>query len=62
LINLVISDGNFTEEWKNIWEDVQEQIKKDKYLQKTVTTFVVTYNNGLADIVRDKTSRTVALW
>lgn len=62
LINLVVSDANFTDAWQTIWEAIQEKIKSDSYLKKTVTTFVVTYNNGIADIVRDRESKTVYLW
>lgn len=36
-------------------------LKKDEYLTKTVNTFVVTYNNGLADIIRSDNYRTELL-
>jgi hypothetical protein len=37
-------------------------LKADEFLQKKITSFVVTYNNGLADIVRSQTSETKICW
>lgn len=54
LVNLAIAAKHFevyTKD-KKIWEHLLSAWKKDLFLQKQVTTFVVTENNGLADIVR----------
>ncbi len=45
-----------------MWDAFLVNLKKDEYLTKTVNTFVVTYNNGLADIIRSDNYRTELLW
>lgn len=39
-------------DWKQKREDLKNQLKTDDFVQKNISTFVVTYNSGLADIVR----------
>ena len=39
-------------EWKQKRENLKNQLKTDDFVQKNISTFVVTYNSGLADIVR----------
>jgi len=59
LANLVVSDQFLVaEDKKELWEVLLNQIQNDEYLKQTVTTFVVTYNNWLADITRSPESET----
>jgi len=39
-------------EWKQKRENLKNQLKTDDFVQKNISSFVVTYNNWLADIVR----------
>ena len=39
-------------DWKQKRENLKNQLKTDDFVQKNISTFVVTYNSGLADIVR----------
>ena len=39
-------------DWKQKRENLKNQLKADEFIQKNISTFVVTYNSGLADIVR----------
>jgi len=39
-------------EWKQKRENLKNQLRTDDFVQKNISTFVVTYNSGLADIVR----------
>ncbi len=53
LINLsVATDKLETSEQQEQREALQKTLLNDEYLQKEITTFVITENNGLADIVR----------
>ncbi len=53
LINLsVATDKLETIAQQEQWETLQKTLLNDEYLQKEITTFVITENNGLADIVR----------
>lgn len=61
LINLAVADGKITDEERTLWDTFVANLKKDEYLTKTVNTFVVTYNNGLADIIRSDHYRTELL-
>jgi 23S rRNA (uracil1939-C5)-methyltransferase len=59
LVNLVVSDQFLVDEdKKQSWNDLLLKFQQDEYLTKMVTTFVVTYNNGLADITRSVDSET----
>lgn len=64
LINLVVSNQYLL---NNIvaakqFESLKETLSKDEYLSKTITTFVITYNNWLADIVKWQDIKTDLLW
>ena len=62
IVNLVVSDDNIktkNDKQRNWFLDM---LKADEFLQKKITSFVVTYNNGLADIVRSQTSETKICW
>jgi len=53
LINLnvfPILDSDWEQKQKR--ENLKNQLKTDEFVQKNISTFVVTYNSGLADIVR----------
>lgn len=43
-------------------DTLKEILKTDKFLQENVTTFVITYNDGLADIVKWPTAKTEILF
>ncbi len=59
LVNLVVSDQYLVEdEQKSQWDNLLEIIKNDSYLKDKVTSFVVTYNNGLADVTHTPDSET----
>lgn len=67
LINLVVAEkyleNSETKEltYKN-WELLQQKILEDNYLKENITTFVITYNDWLADIVRWNNIKTIVLW
>lgn len=57
LVNLSVSDNFFNRAnwWQsdyNKWLWLKSKIQKDEYINNNVNTFVVTYNNSLADIVK----------
>jgi tRNA/tmRNA/rRNA uracil-C5-methylase (TrmA/RlmC/RlmD family) len=58
LVHLVIADKEFDEDKRTLRLQFQEQVKQDEYLKKTVDTWIVSYNNGLADIIRTADTRT----
>ena len=64
LINLSVANQNLAAEQGEIqlWEHFLEKLKSDPFLQEQVSTFVVSYNNGLADIVRNAETEIVPLW
>jgi len=53
LVNLSVADNNLTWENTQIREQFLESLKSDTFLQENISTFVISYNNGLADIVRN---------
>jgi hypothetical protein len=44
MVNLSISFGNLNEEQTKLREQLMEDFKANEFLKKTVTTFVITYN------------------
>lgn len=53
LVNLVIADEKLlTETMQQQRSELQNTLTKDEKLSSYVHTFLVTYNNGLADIVK----------
>lgn len=54
LVNLAVADNNLKtkNDKQRIW--LLDTLKTDEVLQKKVKSFVITYNNGLADIIRSK--------
>lgn len=62
LVNLSLSDNNLKEDQIPKWEALLETFKTDIVLNKKVTSFVITYNNGLADTIRNNESVTKTFW
>ena len=62
MVNLSISFGNLNEEQTKLWEQLMEDFKADEFLKKTVTTFVITYNEWLSDTVKNDQSETKVFW
>lgn len=58
LVHLVIADKEFDDDKRALWLQLQERIQQDEYLTQTIDTWVVSYNNGLADIIRTADTRT----
>jgi hypothetical protein len=44
MVNLSISLGNLNEDQTKLWENLMEEFKKNEFLKKNITTFVITYN------------------
>jgi len=62
LINLAVSDKNLKGKDIALWESFLALLESDELLHEKVNTFVLTYNNGLADIVRSQECVTKILW
>ncbi len=58
LVNLAVADNNLQEQEKATWELFLETLKADPFLKAHVTTLVITYNNGVADIIRSQECET----
>jgi 23S rRNA (uracil1939-C5)-methyltransferase len=58
LVHLVIADKEFNDDSRALRLQLQERIQQDTYLKKIVDTWIVSYNNGLADIIRTADTRT----
>ncbi len=52
LVNLAVADWNLKQEDLEIREQTKKELQNNQELTDTVNSFVITYNNGLADIVR----------
>ncbi|MCX6822798.1 MAG: methyltransferase domain-containing protein [candidate division SR1 bacterium] len=62
LVNLSVSEENLKTSKSGKWDQLLEVLKKDELLKDKVTTFVITYNNGLADTIRNDKSETKTFW
>lgn len=52
MVNLSVAEENLENaEQEQLWQAFLEKIKADPFLQETVSTMVISYNNGLADTV-----------
>ena len=63
MVNLVIAPKYFetmSVHQKN-WEQIQKKIQEDTSLREQITTFLITTNDGLADIVKAGNSTTTLL-
>lgn len=58
LVNLSVADNNLedNEQQTQLWKQLLETFKSDLYLQEQVSSFVISYNNGLADVVNNQTT------
>ena len=62
MVNLSVSLWNLNEEQTKLWENLMEEFKKDEFLKKNVTTFVITYNEWLSDTVKNDQSEAKVFW
>lgn len=63
LVNLSVADNNLaSHEQTQLREHFLEKIKADPFLQEQVSTLVISYNNGLADIVRNSETEIKTFW
>lgn len=53
MVNLAVNPLDIKDE-KNLdlWEILKKKLEKDEFIKKNITSFVITYNDGIADIVR----------
>jgi tRNA/tmRNA/rRNA uracil-C5-methylase (TrmA/RlmC/RlmD family) len=54
LVNLSVATKYFEKNQNKIslWTELQQRLYDDKFLRENVTTFVITENNSLADVVK----------
>jgi hypothetical protein len=64
LVNLSVATKYFDKNKDKItlWSKLQQQLMQDEFLKQNITTFVITENNSLADVVRAQNIKTVNLW
>lgn len=62
LLNLSISDNTLTSEQQSQREALQTKLKDDEYLKNTVTSFIISTNNGLGDSIYNKETKQTILW
>ena len=58
LVNLAVADNQLKDKQTQQWDEFLELLKKDKFLHEKVTSLVITYNNGVADIIRSQECET----
>ena len=58
MVNLSISLANLNDEQTKVWEELLESFRADSLLKEEITTFLITYNEGLADTVKNDKSET----
>ena len=62
MVNLSIALSNLDDEQTKIWEILLENFKADSLLKEVVTTFIITYNEGLSDTVKNEKSEAKVFW
>ncbi len=63
LVNLSVAEGQLAElGMSETWESFKKVLAADEYLTKTITSFVITVNDGLADVVHGQDIHTYELW
>lgn len=64
MINLSVASDyfNISKEGAELWNALLEKIKADAFLQEKISTFVISHNNGLADIVNTPETQIQTLW
>jgi len=58
LVNLSVSDNDLKGTKIKQWDELLEAFKEDTLLKEKVTSFVITKNNGLADVVKSQECET----
>lgn len=61
LVNLSVSANHLQDSSTQLREQLLTQFKSDSFLQEQITTFVITSNDGLADIIKSPLSETKIL-
>lgn len=62
LVNLSVSEAQLPAlHLEQTWEDVKAALLADEFLKELVTTFVITVNDGLADVVKGESMHTYLL-
>ncbi len=64
LVNLNVATKHFENNKKDleIWNNLQKLLKEDNFLEENITSFMITENNGLADVVNGQDIKTYDLW
>lgn len=62
LVNLAVADNNLKTKNDKQRNRFLDTLKNDTMLNQKVTTFVITYNNGLADVIRSQDCETKPFW
>lgn len=62
LVNLSVADKNLDSKTQKIWDKIKDNLSKDSYLKENITTFIITYNNDLSDVVQWRNITTQILW
>jgi len=62
LVNLAVADNNLKTKNDKQRNRFLDTLKADEVLKNKVTTLVITYNNGLADIIRSQDCETKTFW
>ncbi len=62
LLNLSISDNTLTSDQQTQRESLQAILKDDEYLKNTVTSFIISINNGLGDSIYNRDTKQTILW
>jgi tRNA/tmRNA/rRNA uracil-C5-methylase (TrmA/RlmC/RlmD family) len=64
LVNLSIASKHFSDHPKDqtIWRNLLKKRKQDTQMQERITTFILSENNGLADIMRDAQTTHEIIW
>ncbi|MDR0859763.1 MAG: methyltransferase domain-containing protein, partial [Candidatus Peribacteria bacterium] len=58
MVNLSVCLANLNTEQTKVWEKLLEKMEADSDLKSQISTFVITYNEGLADTVKNEKSET----
>ncbi|MFZ2150816.1 MAG: 23S rRNA (uracil(1939)-C(5))-methyltransferase RlmD [Candidatus Absconditicoccaceae bacterium] len=61
LVNLSVFEDSLKKTYNDKRNEFLETLQKDEFLKNNITTFVITYNNGLADTVKSDKSESKTL-
>lgn len=62
MVNLSVSLTNLDDEQTKLWEELLEQFKVNPTLKQQITTFIITYNDWLADTIKNEKSEMKVFW